>query len=210
MHVPRHDRLRQPDAAANREVNAGSSVPAGPPSCAGRTTAANRRRASTSPTSQPAAFSPKVVGRASWSSVRAIIGVERCVSASPAHAAHTPSRSARINSTRARGDQHRRGVEDVLAGRRAVRVRLALAQRPRERHDRARVRPALLAERLDVVLGRVEDVLVRARARARRRASPAATLGRRPPRGAAPARTAPRRWSMREEDCPALHPDVEP
>jgi len=46
---------------------------------------------------------------------------------------------------RPRGDEHRRGIEDVLAGRRAVRLGLALAQRPRERHDRACVRLPLLA-----------------------------------------------------------------
>ena len=82
----------RPGPAAPRAA----SVPPAPPSCAGSATAASLRRASTTATSQPAAFSPNVVGTACWSSVRAAIGVARCASASSAQAAATPSSSSRI------------------------------------------------------------------------------------------------------------------
>ncbi len=56
-------------------------------------------RASTTATSQPAAFSPNVVGTACCSSVRPAIGVSRCVSASRAQAAATPASSSAISAS---------------------------------------------------------------------------------------------------------------
>ena len=84
--MPRKQRLREAEFlcvdADDLEgvVPERGEVPAAPPSCAARRssrTDASRRRASTTATSQPAAFSPNVVGTACWRSVRAAIGVER-------------------------------------------------------------------------------------------------------------------------------------
>ena len=73
-------------------------VPAAPPNCTASrvwATLKSSARASTMAMSQPAAFSPKVVGSACCSSVRAAITVARCRSASVAAAAAACSRSAR-------------------------------------------------------------------------------------------------------------------
>ncbi len=86
-------------SSASSFASSGSSVPAGPPSWTARRSSRTKPRsvrAASTPSSHPAAFSPNVVGTACWSSVRPIIGVERCASASPAHAAATASRDARI------------------------------------------------------------------------------------------------------------------
>ncbi len=78
-------------------------VPAAPPSWAGSFSRSSRSRISArvTVTSHPAVLRPNVVGTACCRSVRAAIGVSRCVSASPAHAAATPSSSSQI-SPRAR------------------------------------------------------------------------------------------------------------
>ena len=76
-------------------------VPAAPPNCTASRVCATRvssDRASTMAMSQPAALSPKVVGSACCSSVRAAMMVVRCRSASVAAAAAALSRSARMRS----------------------------------------------------------------------------------------------------------------
>ena len=66
-------------------------------------------------------LSPNVVGNACWSSVRATIGVARWVSASSAQVAVTARRPRGSARGRA-GDEHRGGVDDVLARRAVVDV----------------------------------------------------------------------------------------
>ena len=94
------------------------SVPAAPPSCTASPVSARsarRRRASSSATSQPAATRPNVVGTACCSSVRrghrrrAVLAGERCarLRSGVGMAQHESDRVAR--------DEHRRGVEHVLA-----------------------------------------------------------------------------------------------
>ena len=116
-----------------------ASVPAAPPSCdrRARTRDAAAPRASTTPTSQPAALSPNVVGSACCSSVRA--GHQR-VAVLVARAARTRRRRRRAPSTisaeRARARRASPRVSsDVLARRAAVDARVAgrLAQRRDER-----------------------------------------------------------------------------
>ena len=112
-----------------------------------RTRRGARARATT-PTSQLAAFSPNVVGTACCSSVRAAITVARCSSASLAQAAATPSSSSSDDRRRVARDEHRGGVEDVLA-RRAVmdvlRISPDLRERAHERLDRVTRRRGLRA-----------------------------------------------------------------
>ena len=173
---------------------------------------------STSATSQPAAFSPKVVGAACWSSVRAAIGVERCVlrerggrrgGAVELGQDELPWRCGRRASTPCRGCPG--------SSRGPVGVRRPLAQRPRERHDGApSARPSSQSARCRRARGGTPPRPPRRpgppRARARPRASRRARLRPRPPRGADPARRSARRSSMREEDgrTVALHADIEP
>ena len=91
---------------------------------------AQRARASSRPSSQPAALSPKVVGTACWRSVRAAIGVSRC---SRARGGARPRRRGRRPAARARappGDQHRGRVHHVLARRAEVHPARVLAPDP--------------------------------------------------------------------------------
>ncbi len=79
----------------------GARVPAAPPNCTAsrcELTATRPSRASSRLVSQPAAIRPKVTGTACWSSVRPIMIVDRCVSASPATAAAAWARSASTTS----------------------------------------------------------------------------------------------------------------
>ena len=102
---------------------------------------------------QPAAFRPNVVGLACWSSVRPMIGVSRWASASCAAASAARAQVAEQRRQRALGDEHRRGVDGVLARRAVVHRRVgqrlaAPSPRPRGVADLRRSR----ADRLDVVV----------------------------------------------------------
>ena len=122
---------RGPAGTPTRRATAGpaapspASVPAAPPSCtAGR----SRRRpsaAASRPASHPAAVSPNVIGTACWSSVRPIMRGVAVGGGQAAAASAAPSTSDRMTAQASRGDQHRRGVEHVLAGRSPVDVRRA-------------------------------------------------------------------------------------
>ena len=91
-------RREQADHALAAPARATPSVPAAPPSCTGeRAREPSRSRASTTASSQPAALSPKVVGKGLLEQRPA--GHHACRGArpaSPAQAAATPSSSARI------------------------------------------------------------------------------------------------------------------
>ena len=110
-------------------------------------TLCRRSAASSRPTIQPAAFRPNVVGWACWSSVRPMIGVSRCVSASCAAASAAPRRSSQQRDERA-------------LGRRASR---RCRRRPGSSRPCAPARRDGGLERLDHRAGRVAD-LRRARA----------------------------------------------
>ncbi len=99
---------------------------------------ASRARAVEHATSQPAAFRPKVVGTACCSSVRPAIGVARCASASAAHARPRRRAQPTISPRAPPGDEHRRGVDDVLARRPEVDEagRLAADGLPQRAHQR--------------------------------------------------------------------------
>ncbi len=97
----------RPSSSASSATTRGPSspsearVPAAPPNCTAsrcELTAARPARASSRLVSQPAATRPKVTGTACWSSVRPIMIVDRCASASPAAAAAAWPRSASITS----------------------------------------------------------------------------------------------------------------
>ena len=85
--VPGEQRRVEPEVARARRrarrpvAPSAASVPTGAAELRRRAARARsaRRRASSSPTIQPAAFSPNVVGSACCSSVRPMIGVSRCV-----------------------------------------------------------------------------------------------------------------------------------
>ena len=89
-----------------------------PPYCTGSeaTTSASRSRAPSRPASQPAALSPNVVGSACCISVRPMTTSSRWAAASRAAASAAAARSASIAETAFAGQQHERGVQDVLAG----------------------------------------------------------------------------------------------
>ena len=135
-------------------------MPAAPPSWAFSGTAASRARASTTPTSQPAAFSPNVVGTACWSSVRAGHRRRAVLLARAARTrAATPSSSVEDQPERALRDEHRRGVHDVLARRAVVDVACrvaadARAQRADERLRRIADRAAVAGELRRIELAR--------------------------------------------------------
>ena len=164
------------------------------------------------PTSQPAAFSPNVVGTACWSSVRPAITVARCVVREPGALAPRRRRVARATSAeRVARDEHRGGVEDVLARRAPVDVAGGVAsdgvrERADERLDRvpggAALRRASSPGR-SVGVGTPPRSPPRPRLESRRRRASAAasarlgvehrlraTRGRRPRRGAPPGRRA--------------------
>ena len=97
----------RPSSSASSATTRGPSspsearVPAAPPNCTAsrrELTAARPARASSMLVSQPAATRPKVTGTACWSSVRPIMIVDRCASASPATAAAAWARSASTTS----------------------------------------------------------------------------------------------------------------
>ncbi len=96
------------------------------------------------PTSQPAAFKPNVVGTACCSSVRPAIGVERCSSREPRARRRDRVELREDQLARAPRDEHRRGVDDVLA-RRAV------------MHPARRVAADARAKRADERLRRIAD-----------------------------------------------------
>ena len=155
--VPRHDRLRA--ARAPREGrDLGPSVaerrasPPAPPSCAGQRGRAEPRRASTSADEPPGGLQPE--GRRHAPAGAACgppSASSRCASARRgARGARAPSSSARIERARVARDEHRRGVEDVLAGRAACTCaarRDARAAPATSGYDRARVRPPSSHER---------------------------------------------------------------
>ena len=181
--------------------------------------------------SQPAAFSPNVIGSACWSSVRPAIGVRAVLRRrAAAQASATPVELLEDQLERARRDEHRRGVEHVLAGRAPVDV----ARRPRSRRpwcSASTSGPAGIAH-----VGRARERSRRRRSRRRRsgarspprpprgitpglrlgavrarprsRASPAARRGRRSPRRppAPRAKRSPNRPSDDEEDGLAARP----
>ena len=172
--VPRHRAARPGRARGRRGARpraraspSTASVPTAPPSCAAQPLAPTRSRPArgprAAPTSQPAAFSPNVVGTACCSSVRPAIGVDAVrprerarsgLGGSPSHAA--VGASARLR------DEHRGGVDDVLAGRAPV-------------HEPGRLRADRRADRAHERLGRVaRDAPGPRRARPRRRGRPAA------------------------------------
>ena len=159
--VPGQHRRVEAELARERGERAASSVPTGPAELHGRagTPCRGGRRASSRPTIQPAAFSPNVVGCACCSSVRPMIGVSRCALGELARR-RRPRRAGRASSgaERALGDEHRRGVDGVLAGRAVVHRRVGrglqrLDHRARGVADLGRAR----ADRGDVVAVGVAD-----------------------------------------------------
>ena len=74
-------------------------------------------RASSTPASQPAAFRPKVIGRACCRRVRPAISVSRWARARPAQPSARPGQFGVDRARRPLGDQHGRSIQDVLAGR---------------------------------------------------------------------------------------------
>ena len=181
---------------AERRERAGRAAELRPP--AGRAASSTRRCASSTPASQVAALRPNVVGSACCSSVRATMGVARCVVGEPRAGRGHGGDVGQHELERAAADEHRRGVDDVLARRAVVHVARRLApdggaQRAHERlgriaRRRALARDALGVEQLGAAgggdrLGRRGGNHARARprpapARARSRASPAARRGR--------------------------------
>ena len=133
-----------------------------------------RPAASRTATSQPAAFSPNVVGSACCSSVRPAIGVDRC-SLGQRGAARPRARRARRASSveRAAGDEHRRGVHHVLARGAPVHVAARRRRRRRRAAPRRAARPGLPTR----------AARARAPARSKRSASQARRSPRRPPPG---------------------------
>ena len=130
-------RLGQPELGARARRPRGpvspsaASVPDRPAELHGQPAArasTSRARRRALPTSQPRPCSPNVVGSACWSSVRATIGVSRCASREPgAGVGDARRRRSSSGSSARRADEHRGGVDDVLARRAVVHVRRGLA-----------------------------------------------------------------------------------
>ena len=209
---------RAPKAQPRAAIAEDRASPPGPRAARAGARQRDARRASTTRDEPAGRLQPERVGTACWSSVRPAIGVERCASASAAHAAAAPSSSAStsVRAFRATSIAAVSRMSWLVAPRWAPGS--PLPQRARERHDRVRRRrgPPRRARRCRRARGgrrrRPRRRPSPARARARRRASPRARLRRRPPRGAAPARRSARTSSMGEEHgrTVALHADIEP
>ncbi len=178
-----------------------------------RSRASSTRRASRRPRARTSSAPP------AGGACAPAIGVARCVSASARAAGGEPGELSVEDRRSVARDEHRRGVEDVLARRSAVSgLSCPRSERADERADRdcRRRAPRRRARRCRRATPRTRSRQRprrrRARTRARRRASLEPRLVRDRVAEAPPARRARRRSSMREEDggVLALHADIEP
>ena len=157
---PRSSATRARAAAGSRPSStAAAIVPAAPPICTGKVSAARSSYASRTAVSQVAAFRPKVVGTACWVRVRATVvrppvgprQVGEDADLAPQVGGHLLDRPAQA--------PHQRGVEDVLAGQAAVQPPLGLRREVRVLAEELEERRHRVAGELGLVLDPL-DVLV--------------------------------------------------
>ena len=223
QHAGEHARAPAASAAGRRRFVCHGSTGSASPSCARharrrragiavadrpahlhreRRVAPARRTASSIAVIQPAALSPNDVGSACCSSVRPMIGVSRCASASAGGGVGRRARVGEQRLERALGDEHHRRVEDVLATspRRAVSGK-RLASGTTGDACSAASRPSAATCRSSLRVA-----AARRRAPPRRRASPAATAASLDRLGDRAARVEPaeqlRRRRRRSRRCP--------